>query len=84
MEVRLEDGLEAPEDEVAPRCCVDDEGKVVGDQVFGESVSFDSGERCQAADCSMGVRVDELKQISSERLGLLLRGVRDFDVLEQR
>lgn len=84
MEVRLEHGLEASEDEVSSRCCVDDEGKVVGDEVFRESVSFDSGERRQSADCSMGVRVDELKQVASERLGLLLRWVGDFDVLEQR
>ena len=84
MQVRLEDCLKAAENEVPARCCVYDEGEVVGEEVFGESVSFDSGEGCQAADCSMGVRVDELKQVASQRLGLLLRGMGDFDVLQQR
>ena len=35
MQARLEDCLKAAKNEVAARCCVDDEGEVVGEEVFG-------------------------------------------------
>jgi hypothetical protein len=57
VERRLEHCLQAAEDEVATGRGVDHEAKVVGNEVFGEAIALDTGERGEPADGAMGVGV---------------------------
>jgi len=55
----LEYGLESSKDEVPTGSCVNDKGEVMRQKVLRESVALDAGERGQAANRSVGIRVHE-------------------------
>lgn len=84
MQGGLENRLETAEDEVAPRCRVDDEGQMMWEQIFGESVAFDASRGGETPDGAVGIGVNQLQEISSKVLVLLLGRVRDLDAFQQR
>ncbi|WP_147281260.1 hypothetical protein [Gaiella occulta] len=59
VEVVLEQGLEAAEDEVAAAGGEHDEAEMEWDEVFAERVAFDAGEGGNLADDSVREGVDE-------------------------
>src|SRR5216684_6381504 len=63
----LEQGLEAPEHEIASRSRIDEDPQVLRDQILGQSCWLDASMDCRQTDDPMGVRVNELQDLSSYR-----------------